>query len=87
MPLSNLLKKYLPDEVEENSFMTIDVEGRDLEVLTNNWNLFVPKFILIEDDDFLINNTSSSAVWKFMNSKGYEPVSKIYKTVLHQFKS
>lgn len=46
--LDVVLEKKLADN-EVIDFMTIDVEGLDLEVLkSNNWNKFKPRMILCE---------------------------------------
>ncbi|MDI9355578.1 MAG: FkbM family methyltransferase [Chitinophagaceae bacterium] len=47
--LSNILSKYLPPNTPID-FMSIDVEGLDLQVLkSNNWELYKPEILLVEE--------------------------------------
>lgn len=47
MPLSCILNKYLGERIID--FMSIDVEGFEMECLrSNNWDLYKPKIICIE---------------------------------------
>lgn len=48
LPLNEILEKYLPQK-QKIEFMTIDVEGFDLEVLeSNDWNRYRPMYVLVE---------------------------------------
>lgn len=54
-------------------FMSIDVEGLDLDVLkSNNWNKYRPKIIIIELESGL-KNIEKSKVYKYLINLGYEP--------------
>jgi FkbM family methyltransferase len=65
--LKNLLEKYLPRE-QKIDFMSIDVEGLDLEVLkSNDWEKFSPHFILVET---LMDE--SDEISKFLNQHNYK---------------
>lgn len=64
-------------------FMSIDVEGMDLDVLkSNNWNKYRPEIILVEILDNSLSKLKSSDVNKFMESCGYEMYAKAVNTVL-----
>jgi len=67
--LDVLLDKYLNGSSID--FMTIDVEGLDLDVLkTNNWEKYRPKVLVTEDYD----TTDDSSISNFIESKGYSKV-------------
>lgn len=73
--LKNILETHL--EFSEIDFMTIDVEGSELEILnSNNWNKFKPKVLLIETEienfDFVTN-----PIFKLLNSLEYATYSVI----------
>lgn len=82
--LEEVLDKYLPQN-QEIDFLTIDVEGLDYNVLlSNNWNKYNPKIILIEDLEFSFNNIDKSKVFNFLNSKGYSLFAKTVNTLFFQ---
>lgn len=85
-PLSSILKAHLPLDVQID-FMTIDVEGLDLEVLkSNNWELHRPTMILVEDlKKFSINELEKqSEVYKFLIDKEYQLIAKTFNTLFFQ---
>ncbi|MEQ1869549.1 MAG: FkbM family methyltransferase [Vicinamibacterales bacterium] len=65
-------------------FMTIDVEGVDLEVLTSNdWERFRPRFVVVEDNAvFYIDDVERSSVGQFMASLGYGCCAKTKHTMI-----
>lgn len=70
--LSNLLDKYLPKDVSEIDFMSVDVEGNGLEVLkSNDWNKYRPKYLTVESDDFNPKNLEKSKLCEFLDSQNY----------------
>lgn len=77
--LSTLLDKYLPQK-REIDFMSIDVEGLDLEVLkSNDWEKYSPHFILVEkhlDENDEIFKFLQNLNYKF---KGCTPLTSIYQ--------
>jgi hypothetical protein len=83
IPLHDLFKKYLPKS-QVIDFMTIDVEGKDLEVLkSNDWNKYRPKILLVECydvvlQDLLLKNKKVS----YLAKKGYAIVAKTKNTVI-----
>lgn len=82
--LEEILEKHLPYD-QEIDFMSIDVEGLDLQVLkSNNWRLFRPKFVLMEVIDSSINEIADSKEYKYLAEFGYETFAKTVNTVIFQ---
>jgi hypothetical protein len=69
---------------QEVDFLSVDVEGYDLEVLqSNHWANHVPKVVLCED--LTIDNLdeiSRSNVYNFLRAKGYILFSKCFNTLI-----
>lgn len=73
--LSTLFENFLrpPYSID---FMTIDVEGMELDVVkSNDWNQFRPKFILLESHSKLEEDMESELT-HYLNSKNYQLISK-----------
>ncbi len=80
-PLSTVLMPYL-QRLKGPSFLTVDAEGRDLDVLkSNDWTVFRPTFVLAECLGTTLDNLLSSDVARFLRSKGYTVVAKTLNTV------
>lgn len=80
--LAEILSENLPAGQKIN-FLSIDVEGLDLEVLhSNSWELYRPEFILIECLNFDINNLENNDVHQFLSDKGYIFFAKTVFTVI-----
>ncbi len=74
--LSTILDQYLPKSTPID-FMSVDVEGMDLEVLkSNNWALYRPKVVLVESLAKKLEELAESDLVKFMISNGYECFAK-----------
>jgi FkbM family methyltransferase len=83
-PLSDVLTKYLPANTTID-FMSVDVEGLDLEVLkSNDWIRFSPKFILVEDTSFSLNQPQLSDTHKYLTEKGYSLCAAVKRTNIYQ---
>jgi FkbM family methyltransferase len=83
MPLYAVLDKYLPGG-QTVDFMSIDVEGLDYDVLlSNNWDKYKPKVILVENIDAAIEEVLQSEIHLFLSSKGYRYVSKTFHTNIY----
>ena len=78
-----MLEKYLPSE-QVIDFMSIDVEGLDLEVLqSNDWCKYRPKLVLVEDlVPFMLHKPDESQIFTFMEGKGYGLYAKTNNTLL-----
>ena len=81
--LCEILDKYLPGG-QEIDFLSVDVEGCDLEVLqSNRWNEHLPKVVLCEDLTLKnVEEVGKSDVYKFLRNKGYELFSKCFHTLI-----
>lgn len=81
-PLSAVLRKHLPKGMVVD-FMTIDVEGKDLEALqTNDWSKVRPKIILIECHGYGCVDLVEDKKVKYLSKYGYKPIAKTVSTVL-----
>lgn len=77
--LDNILDRSLPPG-KSITFLSIDVEGLDLDVLrSNNWDKYKPEMILAETS-ILENQNSTDAVGAFLIAQGYTLVAKTYRT-------
>jgi FkbM family methyltransferase len=77
-PLGDILAEFLPAG-QAIDFMTVDVEGLELDVLgSNDWNRFRPRIILTESLRTEILDIASSPVVRLLDTVGYKPVAKIY---------
>lgn len=85
-PLSDVFDRHLP-EGQKIDFLSIDVEGFDLQVLkSNNWNKYRPDYILVEDRiDF--DNLNSSEVYNYLQKQGYQLVAKTLRTLFFKYSS
>jgi FkbM family methyltransferase len=79
-PLSEILNSQdVPDKID---FLSIDVEGLDLEVLKgNNWEKYQPEVILIELLQFDFKNAGNHETVIYLESKGYSLFAKTFNTV------
>lgn len=85
VPLSFVLGKYLPKK-QNIDFMSIDVEGLDLQVLkSNDWTRYRPKVIIVEALTFNLDEPKKNQVYLFLKKKRYELVAKSDKSLI--FKS
>lgn len=81
--LASILDERLPLDTHID-FMTIDVEGRDYDVLgSNDWDRYRPEYVLVEDGDVTnVGDVQKSRNAKFLRTKGYEAVAKTLLTVI-----
>jgi FkbM family methyltransferase len=80
--LSSILEEYLPAG-QKIDFMSIDVEGLDLEVLqSNNWEKYRPSYILAELHQVDIAHITESAIYSFLLGRGYKLVSVVNVTLI-----
>ncbi|MBY0340734.1 MAG: FkbM family methyltransferase [Rhodocyclaceae bacterium] len=78
--LDRLLERCLPAG-QKIDFLSVDVEGKDLEVLeSNNWAQFRPRFILAETLRTDIMRLRDCPIVRFLEGVGYTPVAKAYNT-------
>ena len=71
VPLADILTEHVPAEASID-FMSIDVEGMDLEALqSSDWKRFRPSLVAIEDLELDLSNARSSPVFQFMTDVRY----------------
>lgn len=71
VPLSEILAQYLP-EGQEISFLSVDVEGMDLNVLkSNDWDRYRPHYIIAELLSNIDAPKDNNEVTRFLFKKGY----------------
>lgn len=77
MPLSLILERY-QRQFEKIDFLSVDVEGHDLEVLrSNDWSRFRPSLVLVEClSTPSVEDVVRSDVHSFMRDNGYIMVAK-----------
>lgn len=71
LPLRDVLARYIGDR--QIDFMSVDVEGMDLEVLkTNDWQKYRPTLLLVEDGDiFTYDSLMASPICTYLQEQGY----------------
>lgn len=84
--LETLLNEHLPAG-QGITFMSVDVEGLDLEVLeSNNWEKYKPEMMLVETSVTFEGIAFESPIHNFLVSKGYHFVAKTYRTSFYKLK-
>ena len=81
--LKNILDKYLDGQGID--FLTIDVEGLELEILkSNDWDKYRPRFIVMESlvaNQFSLDKIYEDSAIQFVIDKGYIAVAKVGNAV------
>lgn len=81
-PLSDILSEHLP-RGRSIDFLSIDVEGRDLQVLrSNDWSKFRPRVVLAESLGITLSELNVDPSARFLKSVGYVPYGKTVNTVM-----
>jgi FkbM family methyltransferase len=84
LPLKEVLQGRLPRETLP-SFLTVDVEGHDLDVLrSNDWSTFRPTCVLAECEGATTEEAMQAPVSMFMSSIGYKCFAKTINTVFYR---
>ena len=85
--LSSLLQDYLPIG-RSIDFLSVDVEGMDLDVLqSNNWSKYRPVIVCVEILQCAAAEAMSHPVSAFLAEQGYELIAKTLNTALYRLKS
>ena len=80
VPLSGIMKKHVP-KGQRIDFLTVDVEGFDLEVLqSNDWEEYRPLIVLVETFGLTFEDLASDSVTGYLRSLGYVVYSKTVNT-------
>lgn len=78
--LDALLQRHLPPS-QKIDFLSVDVEGKDEEVLaSNDWTRYRPRFILAETLRTDLLRLPDCPVVRLLSQVGYVPVCKAYNT-------
>jgi len=82
--LKEIFQKYTkPSQVVD--FLSIDVEGFDLEVLkSNDWSLYRPKLVVVEILNASIVEVCDHPISHFLKDAGYALRSKCYNSCIYQ---
>ena len=78
--LASLLNEF---RVQSIDFLSVDVEGLELEVLrSGNWKKHRPKFVILEILNTPLKHLGKNPCIKFMQEKGYEVLTKGLRSVI-----
>jgi FkbM family methyltransferase len=81
-PLANILNDYMPDV--QIDFMSIDVEGYDLQVLeSNDWARFRPTLLLVEATHFNLASPTTEPIHIFLEDRDYKLFAKTLNTLFY----
>lgn len=82
--LADILEEALPAN-QSIDFISIDVEGLDLDVMqSNDWKRFRSRCLLVEARDFDMNRPDENHVHQFALSVGYRLVAKTVNTLIYE---
>ncbi len=85
--LKDVLEAHLPTG-EHIDFLSVDVEGLDLEVLQSNaWDLYRPTYVLAECYGIPWARLGEEPVCRYLESQGYELFAKTVNTVFFKDRS
>jgi FkbM family methyltransferase len=77
LPLAQVLQQHLPRPAPPIDFMSVDVEGMDLEVLkSNDWQRFRPRVVIAECLHSALSRWPDDPVVCHMRLCNYHPVAK-----------
>lgn len=86
-PLREVLAQHLP-QGQQIDFLSVDVEGLDLEVLkSNDWTNYAPTFVLVEDHVFTMDAPDNSEIYVFLKGHGYQIVGVLKRTIIYQLRT
>lgn len=81
-PLVQVLDEHMPTEVAEIAFMSIDVEGLDVEVLkTNDWRRYRPRVVVVEMLESTVRQLFLTEAVSFMETMDYQFFGKTCNSV------
>jgi FkbM family methyltransferase len=83
--LSDVLSEFLPSD-QHIDFLTIDVEGLDLNVLkSNDWQHRRPTYVLVESLKMAdVEAVLNTELCLYMASNGYRLASKLFNTIVFE---
>ena len=72
--LKEIFDQHAPKKID---FLAIDVEGHELQVLhANDWQKYLPRFLIIESWEGDIEKIVKSPVYKFVKTKNYRLIAR-----------
>ena len=85
-PLASVLDEHLPPDVHTIDFLTVDVEGHDLEVLrSNDWKRYRPRMVLAEDlAKYPLDQLGQSPLVQYLRGVGYAVCAKTFNTLFFE---
>jgi FkbM family methyltransferase len=82
MRLDSLFDQHLPGGTKID-LMSVDVEGRDLDVLqSNDWSRYRPEILLVEALSKTIEDLAHDPVARFLGGVGYVALAKTMNTLI-----
>ena len=82
--LDRLLDEHLPEN-QAIDFMSVDVEGLDLEVLeSNDWAKYRPRIVLVEVLGATLENLAENPIARFMKTNDYHFYAKCFHTAFFE---
>jgi len=85
IPLAQILDDYLPEGTAID-LLSIDTEEFDLEVLqSNNWNKYIPLFIMIEVG-ITLEHLLASEIYNYLLARNYELIGQTKHTIFFKLK-
>lgn len=87
LPLSQILDtQIIPNSGID--FLSIDVEGLDLQVLeSNDWDRYLPKIVVAEGLNFNLENLNQDPIYRFLIGKGYYLYAKTGCSIIFEYKN
>lgn len=87
VPLSDVFKQYIPENFKID-FLSIDVEGLDLEVIkSNDWQKFRPNWVLVEQLNLQDIENLDFEIHHYMKSINYVLFAKTFNTLFYKERS
>lgn len=81
--LSDVLDEYMPSDCKI-TFLNVDVEGLDLEVLmSNNWDKYRPIMVVVERLISSMDELYNDKLAQFMKENGYSLYAKTVNTIFY----
>lgn len=81
--LDTIFERHLPHGIEID-FLSVDVEGYDLQVIkSNNWNRYRPRWLLVEQRGCSIAAALHTELNKVLQHEGYELFAKTLNTLFY----
>lgn len=82
--LAELLDKHLPAG-QAIDFLSIDVEGLDLDVLqSSNWQRYRPEYLLVESAGTTVLEAMQDNIGMFLSAQGFNLIAKTVSTAIFQ---